>query len=137
MKTFKGTKGKWEIIQKNPEHRAFRVFSKGDKRSSKNNKRLVLANVIYETAWSDPYVANMGRSEVDVRRNEIEAEANAKLIAAAPRLLEALQGIISLINNEDLVRNTDNDDDFKYFMKQATEITNTIVKSQEAINKAI
>ncbi len=95
MKTFKGTKGDWEIVHKKKEHRSFRVCAIGDK-TNQRGKRLVVSNTPYETAWSDRYVANMGISEVDVRRTEEEALANAKLIAAAPRLLEAVQYLVSV-----------------------------------------
>jgi len=65
-----------------------------------------------------------------------EEKANAKLIAAAPELLEALQTAFNLIYKGILIRDISKDDDYNYFLKQGIEINNAIVLMNEAIKKA-
>lgn len=67
MKTFKGTKGEW--TSKHRESAGFEVYNEHD-------------NVICSMGWY--------QFPSQIMNIEIE-EANAKLIAAAPELLEALQ----------------------------------------------
>lgn len=68
--------------------------------------------------------------------SEEENNANAKLIAAAPELLEALNDFYTLIDSGDLVRDISKDNDFTYFTRQGIRITNAIVSMNEAIKKA-
>ena len=65
-----------------------------------------------------------------------EQEANAKLIVAAPEMLEALNTLYDLIKEGDLVRDISKDNDFLYFTNQAVRINNAIVSMNEAIKKA-
>ena len=52
-------------------------------------------------------------------------------------LLEALQDVLKLIENGDLVRDTSKDDDVMYFFKQGARITSALTNSKKAINKAL
>ena len=69
MKEFKGTKGKWKILPTSEYRKWVNVTS----------EKGVIARVFYGEAPPVVY--------------KEEAEANAKLIAAAPYLLEVLQNI--------------------------------------------
>lgn len=77
MKEFKGTLGPWRVSEK-----------RGDLIDIRHNNNepgamsLNLAHVVARLSWLR------------------EAEANARLIAAAPELLEALQGCVALINGQ-------------------------------------
>jgi hypothetical protein len=51
------------------------------------------------------------------------------------RLVKCLNNILALIEDGDLVRNTDNDNDIKYFLKQGIRITQTLKEAQEAIDE--
>jgi hypothetical protein len=82
----KHTKGEWQLKESTG---VFKIIDPNGKKDS-NGKRLNIANVFYEEAWRDGIVSNLGRLESEVRRTKEEAEANAKLIAASPDLLEAL-----------------------------------------------
>ena len=68
--------------------------------------------------------------------NRDESEANAKLIAAAPEMLDALKAVYDLIDSGVLVRDTSKDDDFAYFTKQSVKINNAVVLMNKAIEKA-
>lgn len=72
MKWFKGTPGPWRVSEKRGDLIDIRHNSNGIGAISLN-----LAHVVARQSWLK------------------EAEANAKLIAAAPELLEALQFIIN------------------------------------------
>ena len=84
----KHTPGQWEISSE--ASNLFKVCAKEDKRNS-DNKRLVIASIPWESPW-----------ESDVRRTKEQAEANAKLIAAAPELLEALIKVSEYLPKSDL-----------------------------------
>jgi hypothetical protein len=84
MKKFKGTKGEWVLSD--------------NKHTIKTNGKLMV------TVWSsrkecedredgESWLSMRKRTETDRIEIEKEREANAKLIAAAPLLLEALQNI--------------------------------------------
>jgi hypothetical protein len=66
----------------------------------------------------------------------LEIEANAKLIAAAPELLEALKLVYNLIDKRVLIRDISKDGDYSYFIKQSLEITKTVNLINDAIKKA-
>ena len=72
MKKFKGTPGPWRVSEKHGDLIDIRYNNNGIGAISLN-----LAHVVARQSWLK------------------EAEANAKLIAAAPELLEALQFIIN------------------------------------------
>lgn len=72
MKEFKGTPGPWRVSEKRGDLIDIRHNNNGIGAISLN-----LAHVVARQSWLK------------------EAEANAKLIAAAPELLEALQELIS------------------------------------------
>lgn len=86
----KHTKGNWKVVEKS-NFESFMISS--DKAKKVNGKSLFIAKIKYEEPWQDKFVSNMGRPEVECRRRRTEAEANAKLIAAAPKMLEALENL--------------------------------------------
>jgi hypothetical protein len=49
-------------------------------------------------------------------------------------LFEALNGLYALIENHDLVRNTDNDDDFRAFSYQSLKIVAAIEQAKMALD---
>lgn len=61
--------------------------------------------------------------------------ANANLISSAPELLEALEGIMSEIDNGRLVRNIDKDHEPNWAMKQR-DLVLALNKAVKAIKKA-
>ena len=106
---FKGTKGVWEIKSKNKEMQFFYVTGKDD---SATEDRDVCVCCI-----------NFGHHPIKSQLNC--TEANAKLIAAAPDLLEALTMLIE--ETEDYENNTDEGS----FLELAR------IKSKQAIEKAL
>lgn len=64
-----------------------------------------------------------------------EARANARLIAAAPDLLEALQGLFAMIEAGTLVRDISHDADPKWYLT-ALELTKALSNAKTAIHKA-
>jgi hypothetical protein len=66
--------------------------------------------------------------------NEVDA-ANARLIAAAPELLEACQAIFACIESGMLVRSTANDFDSDWAIRQLP-LVRSLAKLNEAIAKA-
>lgn len=75
------------------------------------------------------------RIEEDASESRRSMTANARLIAAAPELLEALQGLFELIERGDLVRDITRDDDQNWSMK-ILDFVPRIQKAQLAIAKA-
>lgn len=49
---------------------------------------------------------------------------------------EAISGLINLLDNGDLVRNTDNDSDVMAFMKQGLRITKALAAARDVLEKA-
>lgn len=84
------TPGTWEVHTNEKLEKTSRLAITADKAKKVNGHSLFVASVHYEKAWQDKFVANMGRKEEDVRRFKEEAEANAKLIAKAPQMLDLL-----------------------------------------------
>lgn len=82
---FKGTKGEWKV-----------------KHSESKSSWNVIGTVIglrYKIARC-PYMVTNNLKNINERERK-EQEANAKLIAAAPDLLEALQSVKSVIDNSE------------------------------------
>ncbi len=59
-----------------------------------------------------------------------------KLKEINKELLEALEGIIELIDNGVLVRDISEDDSKSYYLKQGLEIVSKLSKAKQAITKA-
>lgn len=78
-KEFKGTKGDWYVDQKHP----FIIWHPN-----------ILGEVLAEMPSRVQIKNENNQSSFMAKHSETEAKANAKLIAAAPDLLEALQGLI-------------------------------------------
>lgn len=84
MTQFKGTPGPWRVSEK-----------RGD-----------LIDIRHEN--NEPGAMSLNLAQVVARQSWLkEAEANARLIAAAPELLEALQDVISTWVDEDMADITD------------------------------
>ena len=77
MKEFKGTLGPWEIKAEEVDKHYIRI------RGTRLGGRFKVANVL------TPFYEGVHEREAN------ETRANAKLIAAAPELLEALQAVLS------------------------------------------
>ena len=97
MKKFKGTQGEWKLFIDN-----------------------LIKNEIFIIAGKIPII----RIAVNNYINKKEAIANAKLISAAPELLEALQGVVSLY------------DEISPALLSG-DIANKIINARETINKAL
>ena len=126
MKTFKGTTGEWKLTI--DKHKKFRIGS--DKVPKINGMQLRIATVFCERAWQDKYVSNMGLKKEEVRISMEEGKANAKLIASAPELLEALQNI-----KEELEGVITYDKKLSQLTKDF--LNKEIVTAEKAINKAL
>ena len=85
---FKGTKGEW-TYSKNSSY--IEVTKRIDENS---NKSLSILVMLYESKGEDRSLDSISLSD--------ENEANAKLIASAPDLLEALQLLLHQLENEHL-----------------------------------
>lgn len=77
MKQFKGTQGAWRVSEKHGEY----IYIRHDN-NEPGAMSLNLAKVVARQSWVK------------------EAEANAKLIAAAPELLDALQKALQHVRNQ-------------------------------------
>lgn len=100
MTQFKGTPGPWRVSEK-----------RGD-----------LIDIRHEN--NEPGAMSLNLAQVVARQSWLkEAEANARLIAAAPELLEALQDVISTWVDEDMADITDAEEQ-------------SLIKALAAINKA-
>ncbi len=54
-------------------------------------------------------------------------------LAPVSLLADALRGLMKLLDDGDLVRNTDGDGDVMVFMRQGIKITNALRAAQEAL----
>lgn len=79
--------------------------------------------------------ANYWIATMDSWDGSVDSEANARLISAAPELLKSLEGVMSLIEEEMLVRNTGRDTEEDWY-KLAARIISVIGSANEAIEKA-
>jgi hypothetical protein len=67
--------------------------------------------------------------------NDLEtAEKPTPAVDSSALLAEALRGLLKLLDDEDLVRNTDGDDDVMVFMLQGVKITNALRLAKEALD---
>jgi hypothetical protein len=114
------TQGEWEVTDPKGLY-GYGIVSKTGKRD-KQGKRLRIASCHFETEWHDNVLGN-GRTMDEVRISKDESLANAKLIAAAPDLLEALHQVMEELNQQ---------------MRKQNRLTYTKAEliAQEAINKA-
>lgn len=99
MGVFRGTKGQWKIKHSLSNY-SFNIVG------SVFGGKYKIARIPY------PYDNNFPKELNE--REKLEAEANAKLIAAAPELLEALQSIAT----GEISGNTKNYKDTVFIMKQ-------------------
>jgi hypothetical protein len=81
------TQGEWEVTAPKGLY-GYGIVSKSGKRD-KQGKRLRIASCHFENEWHDNVLGN-GRTMDEVRISKDESLANAKLIAAASEMLEAL-----------------------------------------------
>ena len=84
---FKGTKGKWKIRQNIPYDTGGFVVYSGTGKDNKTVVRLPYGNIV----------------PCPKTKEYFENEANAKLIAAAPELLEALQDVKGILESPKLI----------------------------------
>lgn len=95
----------------------------------------VKANVIkYDDRIDERWLFNL---KIDKTRDiEIhqEAEANGRLISAAPELLEALQAIIRL---QELFIYYDENESNPAYLGEAQAVNSALKQAQESINKAL
>lgn len=89
--------------------------------------------LISRQSYMPGYVAEIAICEFTP--DEIPNEANARLIAAAPELLEGLKGMISLLDSGYLVRNIDDDHKPDFALKQIEPVRKLKV-AVDAIAKA-
>lgn len=86
------------------------------------------------TGWWVTFKSHDGKGFGVIARNINEREA--KLIAAAPAMADALENLWKLIENDDLVRNIEGDGQAGKFISQAMAITCSLMKAQAALTKA-
>lgn len=79
------------------------------------------------------HIYEIGRQ--NLQRRFAETDANARLIAASPELLEALEAVLKLMDDGILVRDTRNDDDPAWAIKQLP-LVSALKKADEARRKA-
>jgi len=119
MTTFKGTKGEWKERKMFDKpilvtHEKKEWYSNTISIHDKTDR--IICDVNYQTNTK-----NQGWGHNDTIK---KWEANAKLIASAPELLEALQGLVSLYDsvNQSIL---------------SGDIKNKVQKGRNAINKAL
>lgn len=108
---FKGTIGQWQVLPEEVDKPYIRI------RGTIIGHRYKVANVL------TPAYENVHAREAN------EARANAKLIAAAPELLEALQGVMSMFPVIE--------DDKSGRLGFTLETRQKLNAAQKAINKAL
>jgi|694.fasta_scaffold140333_8 hypothetical protein len=91
------TQGEWEVTDPKGLY-GYGIVSKSGKRD-KQGKRLRIASCHFENEWHDNVLGN-GRTMDEVRISKDESLANAKLIASAPDLLQALITIVQGCNDD-------------------------------------
>lgn len=70
------------------------------------------------------------------RSNPDEQKDNAYIMANSLELYKALKDILSLVEDDILIRNTNQDDNYHAFLKQGLRLLPTLKKCQQAIAKA-
>lgn len=91
MEKFKGTPGHWHFVHQNH----------CTKPSGQGQRYAVMANIIdYLHRPDDRWIFNIKLDKVEDLAWHTEAEANARLIAAAPELLEVVQLCKELFDSE-------------------------------------
>jgi hypothetical protein len=93
-KEFKGTKGEWEL---KPNQCYNEIVSKNN--TYKKNSTIFRVSTIIHKVSHEGEISTCNFSEED--------NANAKLIAATPDLLEALQDLLRYCEDNDVLANTD------------------------------
>jgi hypothetical protein len=89
------------------------------------NGDMIIANVIMRSATGGwPHIESLD-----------EARANARLIAAAPEMYEALKSFMKLIDEQQLVRNVSHDGELGWAFKQL-DIVMTLLAAKTALAKA-
>lgn len=90
----KHTQGEW-IIKHSEHNREFLMIRSSKVPVSKKGTEFSICKVQFQREWQSPYLSGLGRKRDEIQIIEEQAEANAKLIAASPKMLSELQSLDS------------------------------------------